>query len=368
MQESGMTGHNGMNHGIEMTALREGFTTGTCAAAAAKAAVMVLCGCAAPAEVEILLPDGQRAILPILSVRASQDECEATVRKYAGDDPDVTDQLCVTIHARFTNRAEVTFIAGEGIGIVTKPGLSVPPGEPAINPVPRRMIRSAISEITSRGVQVRVSIPGGRELAARTFNPRLGIVGGLSILGTTGREKPFSVPALVESLKCALAVAAASGVESPVLVPGNIGERAARNNFRLSAEQVVQISNQWGCMLDEAARYRFRHVLALGHPGKLAKLLEGDWDTHSGRSGSAVPIVARLGEEIFKIPIPASSTVEGIFRALSAQHSRVLANALSARIAACIGERMSRAQGPAVAIINMNGDILGLAGDLNPWR
>jgi cobalt-precorrin-5B (C1)-methyltransferase len=351
-----------------MAVLREGYTTGACAAAAAKAAVMVLSGRVAPANVEIALPDGDRAAFPVLYIHESEGACEAAVRKNAGDDPDITDQLCVTARVHFTDGNDVTFAAGDGVGIVTKPGLSLPPGEPAINPVPRRMIRSTIAEITDRGVHVRISIPGGCELAARTFNPRLGIVGGLSILGTTGKERPFSVPALEESLKYALAVAAACGVESPVLVPGNIGERAARENFRLSAEQVVQVSNQWGCMLDEAARYKFKHVLVLGHPGKLAKLIEGEWDTHSGKSGSAVPIVAGLGKEILKMPIPMSPTVEGIFQMLSAQHSRELAHALCFRISSCIAQRLNQTQLPATAIINMNGDILGTAGDLNPWQ
>ncbi len=163
-------------------------------------------------------------------------------------------------------------------------------------------------------------------------------------------------------------MAVACGVDSPVLVPGNIGERAARKNFRLGSDQVVQVSNQWGCMLEEAARYKFRHVLVLGHPGKLAKLLEGEWDTHSGKSGSAVPIVAGLGEEIFNILMPASQTVEGIFQMLPAQKSKELAIALCSRISCCIAQQLHPTESLAVAIINMNGDILGSAGDLDPWR
>ena len=139
------------------------------------------------------------------------------------------------------------------MGTVTKPGLAIPPGEPAINPVPRRMIREAVREVTPRGVRVTISIPGGGELARKTFNPRIGIVGGLSILGTTGIVRPFSCSALRESLRCALNVAAAAGIRAPVLVPGHIGERAARAHFRVADEQVVEVGNEWGFVLDEAA-------------------------------------------------------------------------------------------------------------------
>lgn len=347
--------------------LKEGYTTGACAAAAAKAAAMVLCGMPAPPNVDIELPNGDRVTLPVLYAHVTDDGGEAAVRKDAGDDPDVTDRLCIIADVRFTPGEKCTFAAGEGVGIVTKPGLPLPPGEPAINPVPRRMIRSSIAGITGRGVQVRISIPGGRELATRTFNPRLGIVGGLSILGTTGREKPFSAPALEESLKCALSVAEACGVDSPVMVPGNIGEQAAREHFRLASEQVVMVSNLWGFMLDQAALHKFRRLLVMGHPGKLAKLIGEAWDTHSGKSISAVPIVTRVGEEVLPIPMPISPTVEGIFQLLPHQHSRDLANALSSRILASADRRLNHASITAVALINLKGEILGSAGDLTPW-
>jgi cobalt-precorrin-5B (C1)-methyltransferase len=350
-----------------MSVLKEGYTTGACAAAAAKAAALFLCSGTVPESVEIFMPDGERVQFPVHSIHASENACEAAVRKNAGDDPDITDGIRVIAQLQFTEGKEITFEAGEGVGVITKPGLSLPPGEPAINPGPRRMIRSAIEEVTDRGARVRISIPGGRELAARTFNPRLGIVGGLSILGTTGRERPFSVPALEESLKCALAVAAACGVTAPVLVPGNIGERAARKNFQLSAEQVVQVSNLWGFMLEETARYNFSHVLVLGHPGKLAKLMDGEWNTHSGKSGSAVATVTRLAEEM-KIPIPESLTVEGIFQSLPVPQGIDLAQALCSRIVDCVAPKLNSQQIPAVAIINMNGDLLGSAGDLSPWQ
>ncbi|MBI4025933.1 MAG: cobalamin biosynthesis protein CbiD [Verrucomicrobia bacterium] len=351
-----------------MATLRTGYTTGACAAAAAKAATTFLCGAPPTETVEIVLADGSRAIFPVLFVRSLGNGCEAAVRKDAGDDPDVTDKASIVALAEFMEGDDIVFAAGEGVGTVTKPGLSVPPGEPAINPAPRRMIRDAIREVTQRGVKVTISIPGGRELATRTFNPRLGIVGGLSVLGTTGRVRPFSASALQDSLKCALDVAAACGVRHPVLVPGNIGERAARKNFRLTPEQVVQVSNQWGFMLDQTARHDFPAMLVLGHPGKLAKLMAGQWDTHSSHSTSAVPIVAQLAGTICQKPLLETPTVEGLFDGLPHEERHTLADAVSEKIRGAILQRLGEKMGLAVALINMSGEILGSDGDLTLWR
>ena len=169
-----------------MTGLRTGYTTGACAAAAAKAAATFLCQATAPAEVEIGLPDGTRVRFPVLHCRNGNAGCEAAVRKDAGDDPDVTDKACVIATVAFVEGNEILFAAGEGVGTVTKPGLSIPPGEPAINPAPRQMIRNSIREVTHRAVKVTLSVPGGCELAARTFNPRLGVVGGARHAGIVG--------------------------------------------------------------------------------------------------------------------------------------------------------------------------------------
>jgi cobalt-precorrin-5B (C1)-methyltransferase len=351
-----------------MATLRTGYTTGTCAAAAAKAAATLLSSAPAPETVEITLPDGTRASFPVVSCRRAGDACEAAVRKDAGDDPDVTDQSCIVASVTFTEGDEVVFAAGEGVGIVTKPGLSVPVGEPAINPVPRRMIRAAVREVTDRGVRVTISIPGGRELAARTFNPRLGVEGGLSIIGTTGRVRPFSVPALCEALKCALDVAAGSGVTAPVLVPGNIGERAARRHFRLGPEQVIQVSNHWGFMLDQFGSHKFARLLIVGHPGKLAKLAEGDWDTHSSRSTTAPPSVARLAEATLGERVAKTPTVEGVFDALLPEKRRRLADALAARVRQAVAERLGARLALAVVLVSMAGDILGADGDVTAWQ
>lgn len=348
--------------------LRSGYTTGACSAAAAKAAAMLLCHGDVPNDVVVQLPETGPATFPILFARRNGDICEAAVRKDAGDDPDVTHQLTIVASVELIPGEKICFAAGEGVGTVTKRGLALPPGEPAINPAPRKIITQAVREITDRGLKITISIPGGREVAQKTFNPRLGIEGGLSVLGTTGIVRPFSLPAMMESLKCCIDVAEAEGVHAPVLVPGHIGERAAMKNFRISDRQIIQVSNQWGFMLDELARRSFAQALVVGHPGKLAKMIEGEWDTHSSQSGSAVPIVAELAEKILGRKIPESSTVEGIFEVLSQDEKLSIGNALSEKIQKAVQQRMGRSPTVSVAIINLAGDIIGSHGDTGPWK
>ncbi|HTX55320.1 MAG TPA: cobalt-precorrin-5B (C(1))-methyltransferase CbiD [Candidatus Baltobacteraceae bacterium] len=351
-----------------MSALRGGYTTGACAAAAAKAAALVLSGGVPPPVVEITLQDGSRVSFSVAFCRRQGDAVEAAVQKDAGDDPDVTDGSQIVARLEFVPGDEIRFSAGEGVGVVTKLGLSVAPGEPAINPGPRAMIRAAVAEVMRRGVRVTVAIPGGEKLAARTFNPRLGIAGGLSILGTTGRVRPVSVPALCDALKCALDVARACGISAPVLVPGNIGDRAARRHLTLRSEQVIQVNNQWGFMLDHAARCGFERLLILGHPGKLAKLADGDWDTHSSHSKSPVPAVSALGARLIGAALPESATVEGIFAGLTPADRSLLAGALASAVRQAIIERIGQETPVSVLLVNMAGDVLGADGDLSVWQ
>jgi len=352
-----------------MTTLRTGITTGTCAAAAAKAAARVLVGQAAPERVELTLPDGQAIEVPIRYARLAggADRAVAAVRKDAGDDPDVTDGMDVVVTVWPASGSETEFFGGEGVGTVTKPGLQVPPGRPAINPVPRRMIAAAIGEVTSRPLAVEVAIPGGRVIAARTFNPRLGIVGGLSILGTTGIVRPYLRKAVEDSLKCSLDVAAACGVRRPVLVPGHIGAKAARSHFTLGDVQLIEVGNEWGYVLDILHAYPFAAILVAGHPGKLAKLAAGDWDTHSARSRSASGIIDGVCRACLGQPAPLRPTVEGVFSAFEPPDRARVADALAARIGAAVSRKAGGI--PVAAFLsNMAGEALGSDGDLSPWR
>jgi cobalt-precorrin-5B (C1)-methyltransferase len=349
---------------------RMGFTTGSCAAAAAKAAAQFLCTGEEPQSVEIALPDGTRASFPLLYVCQQNEGAVAAVRKDAGDDPDVTDGATVIATISWTDnggdhleavKGNVHFEAGEGVGRVTKPGLSIPPGDAAINPTPRRMIEAALREVTSRGVKVTLSIPGGAKLAARTFNPRLGIEGGLSILGTSGRVRPFSCPAVRTSLKYCLNVAAAAGVERPVFVPGHIGARAARRHLGVTDEEIIEVSNEWGFIMDAAVSCPFKAVTILGHPGKLAKLAMNQWDTHSSRSPSAVPFVATLAARVLGKELGEGNTVEGIFAGLSSRETKMLGDELAGAVCRAIRKRTEAAWEVKVILVNMKGDLIGVS-------
>lgn len=350
--------------------LTSGYTTGTCAAAAARAAVMILAGDLPPEEVTIVLPDGDPVRMDIHSADGDADQARAVVRKDAGDDPDVTDGALVVVAAEWNEDADgIAMRAGEGVGVVTRPGLQVNPGEPAINPVPRQMIRAAVREVTDRPVILTVSVPGGEELAEETFNPRLGIEGGISILGTTGRVRPFSCPALRQSLSCSIDMAIAASIKNPILVPGHVGERAARKHLEVtSEEQIIPVSNEWGYMLDRVAEHNFDRFVAVGHPGKMAKLAAGHWDTHSSNSPSAVPIVMDIARR-HDVPAEEHNTTEGMFGALNELHRRTLGNALAEQVRVALDGRTGGTMDPAVILVNMEADVLGRAGiDINSSR
>ncbi|HCS76828.1 MAG TPA: cobalamin biosynthesis protein CbiD [Syntrophaceae bacterium] len=350
-----------------MTALRLGYTTGACAAAAAWAAAELLENGQAPSTVAIALPGGEQATLPVLYSEKKNGVACAAIRKDAGDDPDVTNGVTVVASVAYTDGGDVVIAGGEGVGVATKRGLSVAVGEAAINPVPQAMIREAVRRATLRGVQVTISIPGGEALAEKTFNPRLGIKGGLSILGTSGRVRPFSCGAIKESLRCQLNVAANEGVRRPVLVPGRIGERAATRHFQIADGQMIEVGNEWGLALDVARSYAFEELLVLGHPGKLAKLAAGDWDTHSSRSASPLSWLSQMASEIagralFKLP-----TVEGVVSVLAEDERRRFGVELAGRIRSAVICRTGNKIKIAVVLINMHGDILGGDGDTKSW-
>ena len=351
-----------------MSELRGGFSTGACAAAAAKAAALLLRGAGIVREVEIPFPDGARVSFAVEAADLlGGSQARAAVRKSAGDDPDVTDKALIVARVSETAGEAVLFCAGEGVGTVTKPGLSIPPGEPAINPGPRRMIAAALREVSPGGYEVTISIPGGAELAQRTFNPRLGIIGGVSILGTTGRVVPFSCPALREALACALDIAQAAGERAPVLVPGKIGKSAAERHFTLRAGQIVEVSNEWGYMLEKTVGRGFEALLVLGHPGKLAKLAMGYWDTHSRSAPSASEFVRTIAADLFGA-VPASATVEGVLEALPPAWKRAVSERVAAEVGRSASAKLECGLVPAVVLIDMKGEILGASGDLTRWK
>jgi cobalt-precorrin-5B (C1)-methyltransferase len=270
--------------------LRFGWTTGTCAAAAAKAAYAALLTGEFPDPVSVRLPRGETPAFALAVQNLEQGAATAGIVKDAGDDPDVTHGalILVTVNPGEPGSG-VAFRAGEGVGMVTKPGLPVPPGEPAINPVPRSMIRNAIADVAaahdgSGDVVVTVSIPGGEKLAQRTVNGRLGIVGGLSILGTTGIVVPFSCAAWIHSIYSGIDVARAEGLPHVVGSTGATSEAAVQRLYNLPEVALIDMGDFAGGMLKYLRRHPVPRVTIAGGFAKMVKLGQGLLDLHS-RSG-----------------------------------------------------------------------------------
>lgn len=280
--------------------LRMGYTTGTCAALAAKAAAqLLLAGEAAGRDgcVSLMTPAGLCVKAPVLCPARGAHGAGCAVRKDAGDDPDVTDGVLVYAHVARAGGGEIEIDGGEGVGRVTKPGLDQPVGAAAINRVPREMIRRAVAGVCEKhgyagGLCVVVSIPGGEELAKRTFNPRLGIAGGLSVLGTSGVVRPMSEEALLETIRVELNMHAVAGERGILLVPGNYGGAFAAQTPAIAGWPRVQCSNYIGRALDMAAMMGFEAVLLAGHAGKLVKLAGGVMDTHSKTADCRMELTA----------------------------------------------------------------------------
>lgn len=265
--------------------LRSGYTTGSCAAAAAKAASILLLTGQAPAAVRLMTPKGIALTLEVASSKLVSGSATCAIQKDSGDDPDITDG--VLVYATVSKAEEGIHIdGGKGIGRVTKPGLNQPVGAAAINTVPRQMIQEACLSACAAcdyhgGLSVLISIPDGEALAQKTFNPRLGIVGGLSIIGTTGIVEPMSHEALIETIRLELRVLAKSGEKAVLIAPGNYGEAFARDRLGLDIKKQVLCSNFIGLALEAAVDNGFERILLVGHIGKLVKLGIGITNTHS---------------------------------------------------------------------------------------
>lgn len=293
--------------------LRTGYTTGTCASAAAKGAAMILLG-ARPKSVKIKLPLGTTATIPLKESRVKDGTAYCTVIKDAGDDPDVTHGaeigakvfLIPLKKKREGGKLSIILKGGEGVGVVTKPGLPVKKGEAAINPIPRKMIRTAIRDVLSKDsrlsasvskVEVTLFVPQGEELAKKTFNPRLGILGGISILGTTGIVKPFSHQAYRETICCALQIARAAGCEEVVLSTGGLSERLAKTYLpQLSEESFIQMGDYVEFSLHQAIQKKIRRITVSAFMGKLSKIAAGCSYTHARSFPLDVEFLVSLGK------------------------------------------------------------------------
>jgi cobalt-precorrin-5B (C1)-methyltransferase len=280
--------------------LRRGWTTGACATAAAKAAYTALLTGAFPDPVEITLPRGQRPSFALATTRLGDGVATAGIVKDAGDDPDVTHGALVMAAVRpGASGGGVIFRAGEGVGTVTRPGLPVPPGEPAINPVPRRMMREAVAEVARRhgaagDVEIEIAIPGGEELATRTLNGRLGIVGGLSILGTTGIVIPYSCSSWIHAIQRGIDVARAIGLTHVAGATGATSEAAVQKLYGLSEPALIDMGDFVGGMLKYIRAHPLSRVTIAGGVAKMTKLAQGLLDLHSKRGAVDLAALAAL--------------------------------------------------------------------------
>ena len=283
---------------VRQKALRTGWTTGSCAAAAAKAAVTALRTGQAQQTVEIGLPSGRRVQFPVDTCVTTPPDAEAVVVKDAGDDPDVTHGARLTATVRWRDEAGLELDGGVGVGVVTKPGLGLEVGGPAINPVPRAMITASVGEVVdldSRGVRVVISVPDGERMARKTTNARLGIIGGISILGTTGVVRPFSTASWRASVEQAVSVLAAQGEDTVVLCTGGRTEQGAMSLLpELRDVCFVEVGDFTGAALRRAVQHGLRRVVFVGMAGKLSKLAAGVLMTHYTRSKVSLDLLGDI--------------------------------------------------------------------------
>jgi cobalt-precorrin-5B (C1)-methyltransferase len=280
--------------------LRRGWTTGTCATAAAKAAFGALVTGEFVDPISVTLPRGEQPAFALALARKDADSATAGVIKDAGDDPDVTHgALVLATVRRGAPGAGVTFRAGEGVGTVTRPGLAIQPGEPAINPVPRQMMRDAINEVAAAAgsaadAEIEIAVAGGAALALKTWNPRLGIVGGLSILGTTGIVVPYSCSAWIASIHSGIDVARAAGLTHIAGSTGSTSEAAVQKLYSLPEIALIDMGDFVGGMLKYLRRHPVARVTVAGGVAKISKLAQGLLDLHSKRGSVDLAALAAI--------------------------------------------------------------------------
>ena len=278
--------------------MRCGYTTGTCAAAASRAAAeLLLAGTVVPA-VTVSTPAGIDVVVEVEEHDSGDGWAQCAVQKDSGDDPDVTNGALVYARVEFAEDPGVRIDGGVGVGRVTREGLDQPVGAAAINSTPRRMIQEQVESAreahgdSAQGLLVTISIPAGVELAARTFNPRLGIEGGISVLGTGGIVRPMSEDALIASIELEMRMLYERGVRDLLVVPGNYGRDFACGQLQLNMDEAVSCSNYFGATLDAACVLGFERLLIVGHIGKMAKVAGGIMNTHSRVADCRVEVLA----------------------------------------------------------------------------
>lgn len=315
--------------------LRSGYTTGACAAAGVKAALIFMTTGEVVREVEITALDGTLLKIPVASVEKISNGVRAEVIKFSGDDPDITNGASVFTTVKRILGDEIIFKAGLGVGHVTKAGLQLPIGEPAINPGPRKLIQKVAAEFNIGGLEVEIAIPAGVELAKKTLNPILGVEGGLSVIGTTGVLRPMSEEAFKNSLVPQIDVAKAAGFDTLVFVPGKIGETIAKQ-LGFDDGAIIQTSNFIGFMLEAAVERQIQKIILCGHLGKLAKVAAGVFHTHNrvadGRLETLAAYSAAEGLSASEVQkILDANTTEDAAQIISANHLERVYKKIAAR-------------------------------------
>ena len=293
--------------------LRCGYTTGSCAAAAAKAAAEMLITGEFLSTAEIITPKGIDLHLEVCEPAINKSYAECAIKKDSGDDPDVTNGILVFARVSCISSG-VQIKGGKGIGVVTKAGLDQPVGESAINSVPRKMIADAVNEIAEKydyhyGFCVEIFVPDGEKIASKTYNPRMGIEGGISIIGTSGIVEPMSSKALVDTIRVEAKMRYAEGYRNLLLTLGNYSENFIQKSMPFALEMSVKCSNFIGEAIDVALETGFERVLIIGHIGKLVKLGAGIMNTHSAQADGRMDVLVTCGvlagadcESLKKIP------------------------------------------------------------------
>ncbi|MCY1275749.1 Cobalt-precorrin-5B C(1)-methyltransferase [compost metagenome] len=350
--------------------LRSGYTTGSCATATSLAAARLLLGGEAADAVEIVLPKGQQVLMRLEFCRLSEDGAEAGTRKDAGDDPDVTHGALIHAQVRLSAEPGVRFHAGPGVGTVTRPGLTLAVGEPAINPVPRQMMTEHLTRLATEyhypgGFEVTICVQGGAELALKTMNPRLGILGGISILGTTGIVRPFSCSAYIASIHQGIDVARANGFTHLAACTGNASEDAMRRRYHLDDTALIEMGDFAGAVLKHLRKAPVARLSLCGGFGKISKLAAGHLDLHSRSSSIDLPLLAQWAAEL-----GASAELQAAMRgantsqlALAMAHDAgiPLGNAVCARALAFARKTVPSSVALEVFAIDRQGNIVGEA-------
>ncbi|MBV8041990.1 cobalt-precorrin-5B (C(1))-methyltransferase CbiD [Pluralibacter sp.] len=334
-------------------ALRKGYTTGSCATAAAKVAALMVLRQHLIHQVSIVTPSGVTLCLNVESPHIEGQQAIAAIRKDGGDDVDATHGMLIFARVTLNDSGEIALLGGEGVGTVTRKGIGLPIGSAAINRTPRHTIESAVREAIgpARGADIEIFAPEGEARAQKTYNARLGILGGISIIGTTGIVTPMSEESWKRSLSLELEIKHAAGLERVVLVPGNHGERFVREQMGIEADVVVTMSNFVGYMIEEAVRLGFRQIVLVGHPGKLIKIAAGIFHTHShiadARMETLVAHLALLGAPLELLTLVSDcDTTEAAMEHIDAYGFGHIYNHLAGRICQRVMQMLRFTQNP----------------------